>query len=138
MQLGSARAHTRYAQKVAIAMLESWFSSNSIELAPVERSAEAQRQVDAQTAELALYHYDSCMFCARVRKAIVRLSLNIELRDVLRDTEHRRDLHTHGGSTTVPCLRIGTGEDAKWMYESADIVAYLTRRFGTAAGAPAA
>ena len=110
--------------------MDSWFSSNSNELAAVERSPEAQQKVDLDTADLALYHYESCMFCARVRKAITRLNLKIELRDVLRDAKHRRCLEQGGGSTTVPCLRIGLGADGKWMYESADIIAYLAKRFG--------
>ncbi|MBK6658456.1 MAG: glutaredoxin [Proteobacteria bacterium] len=116
-------------------MLESWFSSSGSALTAVERSPEEQRQVDLQTAELALYHYDSCMFCARVRKAIAGLNLKIELRDVLRDAGHRRELEQGGGRSTVPCLRIGLGKDGKWMYESADIIAYLAKRFGKEQGA---
>ena len=113
-------------------MLESWFNTPSTDLGPVERSVEAQRQVDADTAGMALYHYESCMFCARVRRAIATLKLNIELRDVLRDTTHRRDLEAGGGRTTVPCLRIDDGGKTRWMYESADIIAYLNGRFGGA------
>lgn len=121
--------------EVALAMLESWFSPNPADLATVERSAEAQQWVDSQTADLALYHYESCMFCARVRKAIARLTLKIELRDVVRDGNHRQALEQGGGRTTVPCLRIGLGKGASWMYESADIIAYLAGRFSDAGGA---
>lgn len=116
-------------------MLESWFSTSSSELAAVERSPEVQHKVDMETAKLALYHYESCMFCARVRKAIGTLNLKIELRDVMRDAKHRRDLVEGGGSTTVPCLRIGPGKDGQWLYESADIIAYLAKRFGADKGA---
>jgi glutathione S-transferase len=112
--------------------MDSWFSSNATEIAAVERSPADQHKVDTQTADLALYHYDSCMFCARVRKAIARLNLKIELRDVMRDAQHRRELEQGGGRSTVPCLRIGLGADGKWMYESADIIAYLAKRFGAA------
>ena len=118
-------------------MLESWFSNNTSDLAVVERTPEDQQKVDNQTADLALYHYDSCMFCARVRKAIARLNLNIELRDVMRDAKHQRDLVQGGGRSTVPCLRIGLGQDGKWMYESADIIAYQAKRFGEGQGATA-
>lgn len=115
-------------------MLDSWFAPTGGNAGtPVQRSPEAQALVDAETAELALYHYDSCMFCARVRRAIARLNLDIELRDILRDANHRRDLEAGGGRSTVPCLRIGKGADAKWMYESADIVAWLEKKFGGAA-----
>ena len=110
-------------------MFESWFQPNLAATTALERSAEAQLLVDAQTADLALYHYQSCMFCARVRKTITHLSLKIELRDILRDSSHRQTLELGGGRTTVPCLRIGLGNNAKWMFESADIIAYLTERF---------
>ena len=119
-------------------MLESWFSAPASDLPAVERSPENQQKVDMQTADLALYHYDSCMFCARVRKAIATLNLKIELRDVMRDAGHRRELVQGGGRSTVPCLRIGLGENGKWMYESADIIAYLTKRFGAGQGATSA
>ncbi len=115
--------------------MDSWFSSNATDIAAVERNPEDQQKVDRETADLVLYHYESCMFCARVRKAIARLNLKIELRDVLRDAKHRRDLEQGGGSTTVPCLRIGLGADGKWLYESADIIAYLAKRFGAGRGA---
>ena len=116
-------------------MFESWFQPNSADMAALERSAEAQQCVDTQTANLALYHYESCMFCARVRKAIARLNLKIELRDILRDANHRQALELGGGRTTVPCLRIGSGDDGQWMYESADIIAYLAGRFSDPGGA---
>ena len=118
-------------------MFESWFTTTTSDLVAVKRSPEIQQKVDMETADLALYHYDSCMFCARVRKAIATLNLKIELRDVMRDAKHRRDLEQGGGRSTVPCLRIGRGEDAKWMYESADIIAYLAKRFGENKGATA-
>ncbi len=112
-------------------MLEAWFNSSTVEVPEVTRGATEQARVDAETADLALYHYDSCMFCARVRKAIAALNLDIELRDVMHDRTHYRELAAGGGRTTVPCLRIGKDrEDAQWMYESADIVGYLVERFG--------
>lgn len=118
-------------------MFESWFQPNPADVAALERSAEAQQLVDTETAELALYHYQSCMFCARVRKAIAHLNLKIELRDVLRDANHRQALEQGGGRTTVPCLQIGRGHDGKWLYESADIIAYLAGRFSDPGGVTA-
>jgi glutathione S-transferase len=113
-------------------MFDAWFDTPKSPAAPVTRTPEAQARVDAECADLALYHYDSCMFCARVRKAVAALGLCIELRNVMTDRAHYRDLREHGGSTTVPCLRIGKGDPAtdRWMYESADIVRYLADRFG--------
>lgn len=111
--------------------MDAWFESAPKAVAAVQRSAEAQATVDAATAGMALYHYDSCMFCARVRQAISALGLRIDLRDVLRDAGHRDALITGGGRSTVPCLRIDDDGRTTWMYESSDIIRYLKERFGT-------
>lgn len=116
-------------------MFDSWFNSSAVTVPEVHRAPEAQAEVDRATAALALYHYGSCVFCARVRKAMAALALEIELRDVMREPGHHQDLRRYGGSGTVPCLRIGKDGDpaaARWLYESADIIAYLVERFGTA------
>lgn len=111
-------------------MLESWFGDKSRNDPAVARTAQEQAVVDAETGKLVLYHYDTCWFCGRVRSAIERLNLHIELRNIHTERAHHETLMREGGSGTVPCLRI---EDAtggvEWMYESADIIAYLERRF---------
>lgn len=82
-------------------------------------------------AQLSLYHYDSCFYCSRVRRAIAELGLDIELRDVLLDREHRKDLVAATGRGTVPVLRIRYADDREvWMPESRDIIAFLQRNFG--------
>ncbi len=114
-----------------LVMLESWFNTPKNTVPTVTRTPAGQAGVDADTATMALYHYDSCMYCARVRKAIGALGLNIELRDIMHERERYRELATLGGRTTVPCLKIGKNDDdGQWMYESADIIAYLVKRFG--------
>ena len=114
-------------------MFDDWFNSRRVEVPKVTRSASQQAEVDAATAALALYHYDTCGFCRRVRTAIDALGLDIELRNVMEERARYEELLTHGGRTTVPCLCIGKDDpaSAQWMYESADIVAYLVERFGT-------
>ncbi|WP_110643852.1 glutathione S-transferase N-terminal domain-containing protein [Salinicola sp. CPA57] len=98
---------------------------------PIVRSAEVQNDIDHACQRLALYHFNSCPFCQRVRSRIQRLALPIELRDIQRDPRHRQDLMAGGGRTMVPCLRIEKENGAvEWMYESADINRYLERRFG--------
>lgn len=115
-------------------MLDAWFNPPKITITAVDREPEAQQRVDQETKSLALYYYDTCMFCAKVRKAMGALKLTIELRDIMGDRDHYRDLANGGGRTTVPCLRIGKNDDdAQWMYESADIIAYLAERFGESA-----
>ncbi len=83
-----------------------------------------------QTRDLSLYYSETCWFCARVRQAINELGIVVELRDIDRDPARRAELVVGGGKGQVPCLRIETSQEgAEWMYESADIAAYLVRRF---------
>ncbi len=96
----------------------------------IVRSAQAQQRIDADTSRLVLYQFRTCPFCVKVRRAMKRLSLNVETRDALRDMQSRQQLLQGGGQIKVPCLKI-TGEDgeATWMYESSAIVEYLQHRF---------
>jgi glutaredoxin 2 len=80
--------------------------------------------------DLALYHYDSCRYCAKVRDALDRLGVEVELRDVLEEPEHMKALVGARGRRTVPVLRIRKEGGDEWMPESDDIVRYLERRFG--------
>ena len=110
---------------------ERYLTCMSVDLEIIVRSREQQQAVDAATAGLQLYHYASCWFCAKVRRVIDELQLNIELRDILVEPENRQTLITHGGSSTVPCLRIEDNDGSvTWMYESTDICNYLSERFG--------
>ncbi len=72
-----------------------------------------------------LFHYDFCPFCMRVRQFLEVNGLDIPLRNIHQDRDAHRELINGGGSQQVPCLRIATGEQVRWMYESADIIAYL-------------
>jgi glutaredoxin len=103
--------------------------------AGMKRPAEVQQQVDASTRSLVLYQFLMCPFCITVRRAIKRLSLNIETRDALRDTASRQQLLQGGGQVQVPCLRITDehGNDT-WMYESRAIVSYLQAVYASPSG----
>jgi glutathione S-transferase len=95
--------------------------------------ADRDRQGEnAQSAQgFSIYGYPQCSFCRRVIDAVSSLGLEIPLRDTLKDADHRSDLLEAMGRTTVPVLRIeGEAGDLKWLSESADIVRYLTDRFG--------
>ena len=97
------------------------------------RSPEERDALDQETARLSLYHFASCPFCLRVRWALGRMGLDLELRDIHKSRERYRELVDGGGKQQVPCLRIESEEGAvEWLYESDDIVAYLRRRFSTA------
>lgn len=90
----------------------------------VKRSETEQAQVQGKVDDLALYQLFACPFCVKTRRAMHRLNVDIEKRDIKHD-QNRAALEAQGGRVKVPCLKIGKGDDAKWLYESSDIIAYL-------------
>ena len=103
----------------------------------VKRPAEQQAQINSETKSLALYQYQACPFCVKVRRALKRNNLNIEIRDAKRSEQFKQELINGGGALKVPCLRIEEGGEVKWMYESSDIITYLESRFAEPASAAA-
>ena len=94
------------------------------------RPAEAQQQVDASTKNLVLYQFRMCPYSVKVRRAVKRLSLNIETRDAMREPSSREELLQGGGEIKVPCLRITDEQgEMRWMYESNDIIDYLEAHY---------
>ncbi len=80
---------------------------------------------------LALYYFDFCPYCRRVRTAIDRLGLDVSLRNIHDAASFRDELREATGRTTVPCLRIEENDGTvTWMHESSDIVAHLERLVG--------
>jgi glutaredoxin len=79
-----------------------------------------------------LYQYESCPFCARVRRYLAEAGIDMPMKDTLRDPVARRELMEGGGSSMVPCLRIERDGAVQWMYESLDIIAYLRDRAAAA------
>lgn len=100
----------------------------------VERTPAEQARVDAECEQLALYQFQTCPFSIRVRQELRRLALKVELRDAQHSAEHKQAMLTQGGSGKTPCLRITEGDNnARWLYDSKAIIAYLQQRFGVAA-----
>lgn len=96
----------------------------------ISRDPAAQQRIDAQTRGLVLYQFLTCPFCIRTRRAIRRLSLNIETRDARNHAPSRKQLQKCGGRLMVPCLRIRREDGSmQWLYESDDIIRYLEDRF---------
>ncbi|WP_063345301.1 glutaredoxin family protein [Vibrio jasicida] len=95
----------------------------------VKRSEEAQKSVDEKATHYALYQFEACPFCVKVRRAMKRQSVNIELRDAKNDSVHREALEQGGGHVKVPCLRIEKDGETQWLYESSDIVTYIEKEF---------
>ena len=89
-----------------------------------------QAKIDQATRDMALYQFKACPFCVKTRRAMKRLGLNIELRDARNDPKWRRQLLAEGGRLQVPCLyNPEASAETQWLYESADIIAYLEQRF---------
>ena len=115
----------RWLLRRIILLVDSWFPPT-----PLKREPSAQSQVDQACAKLSLYQFEACPFCVKVRRAIKRLGLNIELRDAQNNAHFAEELLAGGGQRQVPCLRITEDNgQVRWMYESSDIVAYLESRF---------
>lgn len=101
----------------------------------MKRSAQQQQVADQAARQLVLYHFRSCPFCMRTRRAIDQLNIDIALRDIHRDAAAYDELMAGGGRQTVPCLRIDGGARQTWLYESDDIIRYLEQRFVPSADA---
>jgi len=87
----------------------------------------ARQQIDEA---FALYHFEGCPYCTRVRKVLDELDLDVELRDTLYDGDNAAELVQATGRQTVPVLRIEQPDGSvRWLPESADIIAYLRKRF---------
>lgn len=94
------------------------------------RQPSEQLKVDLECAKFALYQFNTCPFCIKVRHEMARLSLPIQLRDAQYDPKHRADLLQGGGKIQTPCLQIEDAQgNVQWMYESGDIIKYLQHRF---------
>jgi glutaredoxin len=100
----------------------------------VQRDAAAQAAVDLECQSLALYQFNTCPFCIKVRQEMRRLSLPIEKRDAQHHAANRDALHQGSGATKVPCLKITEANgETRWLQDSNAIVAHLRERFDTSA-----
>jgi glutaredoxin len=96
---------------------------------PMQRTASEQDKVNAKAERLKLYQLYACPFCIKTRRAIRRLNLPVETRNVNQGSPYRQELEQGGGQIQVPCLRIESEGTVNWMYESSDIIAYLEQEF---------
>ena len=89
-----------------------------------------QATVDGACQDLALYQYQTCPFCIKVRQEIRRLSLDIAHVDAQHPGPARSELLAQGGQTKVPCLKItDAAAGSRWLYDSEKIIGYLRERF---------
>ncbi|SDI39334.1 Glutaredoxin [Pseudomonas flavescens] len=97
--------------------------------AKMKRAPEAQAAVDQAAGSLALYQFNACPFCVKIRRKLHALNVPVALRDAKNDASSRSELESQGGKVQVPCLRIEENGRSTWLYESRAIAAYLDQRF---------
>ncbi len=98
-----------------------------------KRTVEEQRKIDDKTQNLSLYQLPACPFCVKVRRAMKREGMQIELRNINQNNDYREELIREGGKRTVRCLRIEAPDGkVQWLYESNDVVAHLQQLAKTA------
>jgi len=95
---------------------------------PTQRSEQEQLKAQSAMQGLSLYQFFACPFCTKTRRAIHKLNLNVEARDINKSSEFREQLEQGGGRVKVPCLRIEEQGEVRWMYESNDIISFLESR----------
>jgi len=93
-----------------------------------QRTESDQEKINEEVKSIKLYQFYACPFCIKTRRAIKRLNLPIETRNA-QSGQYRVELLAGGGEVKVPCLKIESDEGVQWMYESADIIQYLEKRF---------
>ncbi|GBF48936.1 glutaredoxin-like protein [Leptospira ryugenii] len=78
-----------------------------------------------------LFQFDSCPYCAKVRRAIQDLGLqegkDFAYVEASRGTPGREEVIKLGGLSQVPFLVDGNVQ----MYESQDIIGYLKEKYST-------
>ena len=80
----------------------------------INRSSEDQFTVDQKTESLKLYEFYACPFCIKTRRAIKRLNLKVETRNV-QEGDYRKELELNGGKIQVPCLRVDYAGEVSWL-----------------------
>jgi len=93
-----------------------------------KRTESDQERINEEVKSIKLYQFYACPFCIKTRRTIKRLNLPIETRNA-QSGQYREELLAGGGEVKVPCLKIESDEGVQWMYESADIIQYLEKRF---------
>lgn len=73
-------------------------------------------------SELKLYYTESCPYCHKVKTFAESNNIDLIYKNIAEDQKNQEELLSIGGKTQVPCLFI----DGKPLYESDDIIAWLT------------
>jgi Glutathione S-transferase len=96
----------------------------------IKRNSDEQIRVNEACMTLSLYQFHRCYFCTKVRRVMSALKLDINLKNANENEDYNAELLSGGGKRKVPCLRIDEDSQVTWMYNSKDIISYLSNRFG--------
>ena len=94
----------------------------------IQRSETEQAKAQASMQGVSLYQFFACPFCTKTRRAIHKLNVIVDARDINKTPQHRADLEAGGGKVKVPCLRIEENGAVRWIYESNKIISVLESR----------
>lgn len=72
-------------------------------------------------ADLVLYHFLGCPYCAKLHDYLKRRQISIPLKDTRVNPIYQEELIKIGGKNQVPCLVI----DGQALYESKDIIQWF-------------
>ncbi len=95
---------------------------------PIQRTADEQSKAQDAMKGLSLFQLNACPFCIKTRRALHRLNLDLDIKDIGRNKEFRQQLEAGGGRVQVPCLLIENEDQKEWLYESDDIIRFLEQR----------
>ena len=74
-----------------------------------------------------LHQFESCPFCAKVRRKLEELDLEYEKREVPRNREERTTIKELSGQIKVPVIE---DSDGTVVNDSSEIVEYLEENYG--------
>lgn len=109
--------------------------SRLIPVKKIKRDVKAQELANEKAQKIELYQFFACPFCIVTRRVIRGLNIKIVTRNaqakyIGEDGEYRQEMLKEAGKVQVPCLKITDNGEVTWMFESADIKAYLEKEFG--------
>jgi glutaredoxin len=97
---------------------------------PILRKKIDQDKIDKETKYFTIYQFEACPFCVKVRRFIMKNSLQINLKDAKNNKTFKSELVNEGGKHKVPCLKIAKKYSKTiWLYESTEIIKFLKKEF---------
>lgn len=92
------------------------------------KAAPATGMPAVELESMTLYHSPLCPFCMKVHHSLARQNIHLHKKNVAVTQGARQELIEGGGKSMVPCLRIHNADGDTWLYESDDIIAFLTQQ----------